>query len=117
MKKHFLILLLAVTPFFAAYSQVTIPDEVARYYLEQNQRAIKLDSIIVIKDIEADILEKKVQTCQVTVKTYQGDSEYYANIIEVKNGQITLRDKQIKDIRKETRRQYRQKVVDRKSVV
>jgi hypothetical protein len=111
MKKHFLILLLAVTPFFAAYSQVTIPNEVAAYFLEQNERAIQLEEIRLINAQKISNLESQLTVALRIQKTFKNDSEEYMLIIGTKNDEITFGEKQLILSKKETRRQYRQKVV------
>ena len=111
MKKHFLILLLAVTPFFAAYSQVTIPNEVAAYFLEQNERAILLDGIQLINAQKISNLESQLKVATQIQETFRNDSEEYMLIIGTKNEEITFSKSQTVMAKKEGRRQYRQKVV------
>lgn len=98
--KYFLSLLL--TLFFAAASaQVTIPDNVSGWFLEQNEK-VKLYQEQV-KDLRADItlLEKQITIQKTEVSTYIDDSGSYRSLINLKQKELNLKEKELKQVKRE----------------
>lgn len=108
MKKYFLILLFSATT-FCALGQVTIPDEVARFFLEQNLRAEALDSLVVIKDRRIASLTEQLRLKNLIEKSYIFDEKAYRDIIKLKDQQMKQKDAELVKAGKEINRQNRQK--------
>ena len=108
MKRIFLILLFSVIT-FCAHSQVTLTDDQARFYLEQNEKAKMYEKIVLTKDRRIAILEQKVLTQGLTIKTYESDSLSFRGIINTNGDLLAFKDKQIATLSKEVKRQKRQK--------
>lgn len=108
MKKHFLILLFSAITFCAS-SQVTIPDSVARFYLEQNEKVKVYEQIVVTKGRQISILEKKIFEQLTIIRTYESDKKSYRGIINLNTDQLAFKDKQLAAADKEIRRVKRQR--------
>ena len=108
MKKHFLILLLSVTTFCAS-SQVTITDEVARFYLEQNEKVKIYEKVVTTKDQRISLLEQKIVQQKVIISTYESDSRSFMGIINTNEDQLKFKDKQLKAADKNIKRLKRQR--------
>lgn len=110
MKKYFLILLFSVVT-FCAQSQVTVPDNVARFYLEQNEKVKVYERLVMTKDSRIALLERKIITQGLIIKTYESDSTTFRGIINTNGELLAFKDKQLVIANKEIRRQKRQKNV------
>lgn len=108
MKKYFFILL-CVFASLSATGQVTIPNEVARYFLEQDERAKQLDTLLVVKQKRIENLTERVRLKGLVEKTRITDVKTYLDIIKVKDEQIAFKNKRLVLSDKEVRKQYRQK--------
>lgn len=109
MKRNFLILLFSVVTFCAQGQTVTIPDDVSRFFLEQREQVKMYEKIVVTKDRRIAILEQKVTTQQLIIKTYESDSLSFRGIINTNGDMLAFKDKQIATLSKEVKRQKRQK--------
>ena len=108
--KHFLITLTVLISFLSTtQAQVTIPDNAARYYLEQSERAKILTEQVVIKDKQISNLEKIVVLKDNFIETYKRDSVSFTKIIQLKDEQLELNKKQALLAKKEIRKQKIQK--------
>lgn len=110
MKRNFLILLFSVITFCAS-GQVTIPDDVSRFFLEQREQVKMYEKIVVTKDRRIALLEQKVITQGLIIKTYESDSLSFRGIINTNTDLLKFKDKQLAQANKEIRRQKRQKNV------
>jgi hypothetical protein len=110
MKKYFLILLFSLFTILTAAGQtVTISDQVARYFLEQDLRAKALDSLLIIKQQRIDILGEQLVLKEKIEQTYINDAKTYKEIIETKDDQLKQKDDLLVNAGKEIKRQQRQK--------
>ena len=108
--KHFLITLTVLISFLSTtQAQVIVPDNVARYYLEQSERAKILTEQVVIKDKQISNLEKIVVLKDNFIETYKRDSVSFTKIIQLKDEQLELNKKQALLAKKEIRKQKIQK--------
>lgn len=108
--KHFLITLTVLILFLSTtQAQIIIPDNVARYYLEQSERAKVLTEQVVIKDKQISNLEKIVVLKDNFIETYKRDSVSLTKIIQLKDEQLELNKKQALLAKKEIRKQKIQK--------
>lgn len=85
LKVNFLVILLGVAPFFALSQNVVIPENVARFFLEQHDRAIiltKKDSVSTKEIINLNLLVKLKDS---TIFRYKSDSVVYRGIITTEN--------------------------------
>lgn len=94
MKKYFLILLLGVIT-FSASSQVTIPDKVARWYLEQASKVKLLEQQDSISSKIIETQGKMLINKDKIIETYQTDSMLYEQVIATKDSIIADKDSQI----------------------
>lgn len=101
--RYFLILLLSVIT-FCAESQVTIPDKVARFYLQQSDKVVLLEQQIVIKNEINTNLLKQLTVKDNIIATYKQDSASYEGIITTKDSIISDKDEELKTSRKSLRR-------------
>ncbi len=108
MKKYFLILLFSVIT-FCAQSQVTIPDEIARFYLEQNEKAKLYEKQIVIKDEMISNQKQQLDTKDVIIETFKNDAMSYQGLIKTYKDRLNLRDKEIVIKDKEIKKAKRQR--------
>ena len=106
--KYFLILLLSVITFCAS-SQVTLPDSVARFYLEQNEKVKVYEKIIVTKDSRISILEQKVIQQQIIIRTYESDARSFHGIINTNGDMLKFKDKQLEAAGKNIKKLKRQR--------
>lgn len=113
MKKHFLIFLLAVSPFFAAAQseEVVIPPDVADYFLFQDDRVKLLDSLVIVKDQRLETFEKRIHNDSLIIKSHEADSTTFAAIIAAKDKQYKLKEADEQFAIRELRKQRRQKYV------
>lgn len=108
--KHFLITLTVLISFLSTtQAQINIPDNVARYYLEQSERAKILTEQVVIKDKQISNLEKIVVLKDNFIETYKRDSVSFTKIIQLKDEQLELNKQQALLAKKEIRKQKIQK--------
>jgi SPX domain protein involved in polyphosphate accumulation len=75
---------------------VTIPDDVARYYLEQNDKVKVLEAQNRIKDNIISNCEKRVTLQTQIITTYVSDSAIYKQIVATKDKEISLNKKEIR---------------------
>lgn len=81
---------------FCSHAQVTIPDDVARFYLEQNDRVKLLEAQNRIKDNIIANCEKRVTLQTQIITTYVSDSAIYKQIVATKDKEISLNKKEIR---------------------
>jgi hypothetical protein len=111
MKRSLLALVLAFLFFApAASSQVMIPDSVAVYYLEQNERVKILTKAVAELRAEIHLLEMKVQTGKEIQGTFQTDRLTYEEKLQVKLEELTHKEELLKEAKKEIRKLKRQLV-------
>lgn len=91
------------------HAQVTVPDNVARYYLEQSERAKILTEQVVIKEKQIVNLGKVINLKDSLITSYKSDSVSYNKIIELKDEQLELKKKEAVLAKKEIRKQKVQK--------
>jgi hypothetical protein len=108
LKNSFLILLLSVITFCAS-SQVTITEDVARFFLEQNEKVKIYEKIIVSKDSRISLLEQKIVQQGVIISTYESDSRSFRGIINTNEDQLKFKDKQLEAAEKNIKRLKRQR--------
>ncbi len=107
--KHFLIVaFLFFAP--AAFSQVTLPDSVAIFYLEQNERVKILSEQTStlkqeIKNLEGQLKEKK--TIEMTLKD---DGIDYRGQIQLKKEELAQKQDVLDQLKKDIRK-YKRKIV------
>ncbi len=89
---------------FCSLAQVTIPDDVARFYLEQNDKIKVLEAQNRIKDQMIANCDKRLLLQTKVITTYVSDSAVYKKIISTKDEELAL-------TRKELRRQKRRKTI------
>lgn len=107
--KYFLMTLLALTLFLSAEAQVTIKENVARFFLEEAEKAKILSEQVVIKDARIRNLGNLLTTKDSIITTYKNDSVTYNNLIDLKQEQIKLKTEELKIANKEIRKQKVQK--------
>ena len=88
--KHFLIVLLGLISFLSPAQEVVIPADVARYFLEQDDRVslfIKKDEInkTIISSLNSELMIK-----QTIIDTYKADSISFRSIIATKDNELIL---------------------------
>lgn len=110
MKNIFLILLFSVVT-FCATAQVTIPDETARFFLEQREKVKVYERIIPLKDARIANLEKQVLVQKFKVHTYESDSASFRGIINTNGDIIKMKDIELGENKKEIRSLRRQRNV------
>lgn len=111
MKKYFLILLLTAVSQLTIAQTVTLPNKVAEYYLEQDERAKQLDSLMNIRNSRIKNLELRLNAQKTIINTYKNDSISFSGIIETQKQQLSFADTQLALSRKEVKKQYRQKMM------
>jgi hypothetical protein len=111
---RFFSLLIGVLIFCTSHAQdstVTIPNNVARYYLEQNDRAKLLAEQVVIKDSQITNLGKQLITKDLFISTYKTDSIAYNSIITTDEEHIEFLNSELEAANKEARKQKRMKIL------
>lgn len=83
---------------------VTLPDDVARYYLEQNERVKILTSTVDNLRKEIVNLKEQVITQVGTVEQYEEDKKTHAEQIELKKEELTHQQDLLKEAKKEIKR-------------
>jgi hypothetical protein len=97
--------------FRAATAQVTIPNEVAAFFLEQNDRTKIYEVQLRLKDRIIANLEKQVATHQLVTVTYVKDASLYEELLQNKDDQNQMKDDQLEWANKEIRRQKFIKII------
>ncbi len=92
-----------------AYSQVTIPDQVARFYLEQNEKVKLYEKQVVIKDELIDNLNQQIGTKNIIINTFKNDSVSYQGLIKTYKHQIAFKEREIELKDKEIKKAKRQR--------
>lgn len=103
--KYFLVVLLGVLPFFSP-AQVTIPDDVARFFLEQHDRAVILTKKDSLNKIEIKGLNLIVIVKDSLINSYKRDSILYKRIGETKEEMIKSLQIDNKNLTKEANLQH-----------
>lgn len=116
MKKVQIILVIVLVVFFeflfrSCTAQVTIPDDVARFFLEQNDKAKLLEKQVEIKNQIISNLNSQLQISGTIIVTYIDESVLYKRFIESMKQQSALISTQLNNAIREVRRQKFQKVV------
>lgn|SRR5690554_6035919 len=106
-----LLILLLEFGFRAATAQVTIPNEVAAFFLEQNDRTKIYEVQLRLKDRIIANLEKQVATHQLVTVTYVKDASLYEELLQNKDDQNQMKDDQLEWANKEIRRQKFIKII------
>jgi len=109
MKKYFLVLLLSATT-FCAYSQVILPDNVARFYLEKKDEADMLRLQVIDLDKTLFLYTQMIVEKDKIISTYLKDKESYEGLIKTKNEMVKLKEEELTLAKKEISKQKRQKV-------
>jgi len=109
--RYFLIALFSVGIFCAQAQTVTIPDSVARYYLEQNEKVKTYEDIVRTKDQRISNLDAIVKEKNKIIKTYTEDSVSYTSRIQTEVDRRKFVEKLLDGYKKESRAQRRQKNV------
>jgi hypothetical protein len=108
--RYFLIVLFSVV-IFCAQAQVIIPDSVARYYLEQNEKVKTYEDIVRTKDQRISNLDAIVKEKNKIIQTYVQDSVSYTDRIQTEVDRRKFVEKLLDGYKKESRAQRRQKNV------
>lgn len=109
MKKYILILLFSISSY--AQAQVVLPDHIARFYLEQNEKVKLYEKQIVIKNERIENLQQQVKTKDVIIGTFKNDSATYEGLIKTHTDRIAFVEKESKGKDKEIRAVKRQRNV------
>lgn len=106
-----ILILLLELGFRAATAQVTIPNDVAAFFLEQNDRTKLYEVKLRLKDQIIQNLEKQVDTHQLITITYVKDASLYEELLQNKDDQNKMKDDQLEWANKEIRRQKFLKII------
>lgn len=109
MKKLLLILLIVGS--LSCSAQVVISAPTARYFLEMEERARLLDSLVVIKQQTIGELNNKIDLIEAREKTYKQDVESLKSLLALSDKRLSLKDAELEYADKEIKRQYRQKLM------
>lgn len=107
--KHFLIILLVVSPFFAT-SQVSIKPETAMYYLEIEDRYFMELEKDTIQDQLIEGLRNESKAKDKIILTMEELVGLKDSLVVTKEEQITLKEEEINLLKKEVRRHKIEKV-------
>lgn len=107
--KSFLIFLFSVIITFCAGAQVTISDEIARYYLEEHERVKVYKQIVTDKDKEISILDAKNTKLLGIIDTYKADSALYEERITIEKDRADFNEELFTKEKKEKRKMRRQR--------
>lgn len=88
--RYFFIILLGVIPFFAPAQDVIIPSDVARYFLEESDRAKILTKKDSLNQEVISGLGKELEAKQEKIETYKADSLTFRSILANKDQEIGL---------------------------
>ena len=102
--RYFLILLLSVTTSFCAYSQVNLPDSVARWYLQQVDLAALRGVQLKTKDEIIKALDGVVATSNDIIESYKRDAALNAELIKTHEEWIEYKQKQLNSAEKALRK-------------
>lgn len=108
--KYFLIVLFSVT-IFCAQAQAILPDSVARYYLEQNEKVKVYEDIVKTKDQRIANLDKIINEKNKVIKTYVQDSVSYTSRIQTEVDRWKFVEKLLDESKNNTQRERRKKNV------
>lgn len=108
--KYFLIILGLTITFFSQAQTVCVPDKVADYFLEQNERAKQLDVLVYRQDTLILNQKKQLALKDSIIQTQRNDSTLFRKIIGTKNNELAFKDKDLQVANKEVKRQKRIKV-------
>ncbi len=103
--KYLLTLVLGVFVFCAQAQTVYIPDSVAEYFLESDDKRIILEGQIANKNHIIENLKQQLLLTNKVVVTYVNDSSTFRDIVGTKDKEIAFYTQQLKDAKKEIRRQ------------
>lgn len=110
--RYFLTLLLL---FFAASTAgaqtVTIPDEVSRWFLEQDDKVSVLQTQVTTLKLEILSLKHQVKIQQTTVSLHVDDSKILKALIDSKQEQLSIKEKELRSARREITKQKILKVL------
>ncbi len=95
----------------AAAQTVTLPTEVARFYLERHELAKVYEEQIDIKQQIIDNLLAQKEIIGKVIVTYIDDEKLYKDALALKDQTIALKDDTIKFLKREVRRQKVQKIL------
>jgi len=109
--KYFLVVLLAVPSFFAAGQDVVIPADVARYYLEQNDKVELLEKKDSLSTQEINSLTTTIALKDSVIHTYEEDAKIHEDVIDTKNSEQKLLKDELRLAKKEMRKQRFYKTV------
>lgn len=98
--KYFLIILLELISFLSPAQDVIIPADVARYYLEQDDRVNILSKKDSINQAMIISINDELLVQQLMINSYRQDSMIYKSIIENKDQQISLAKGELADAQK-----------------
>lgn len=91
-------------PFFAP-AQVNIPPDVARYFLEQDDKAKILTKKDSLNTIEINNLKSTIDIKDQLITTYKQDSVTYNAVIKLREEENYLSRQEVKILKKEVRKQ------------
>jgi hypothetical protein len=96
----------AVFVFFAApsFSQVTITEQTAQYFLEADDERHILREKDSLNTQSISEQQRTISLQRGIITTYKTDSVSYAQVIQIKNWELNFKDEQIKANRREIRK-------------
>ena len=103
--RYFLILLLSVTTTFCAYSQVTLPDSVARWYLQQVDLSALRGEQLKTKEEILKALDAVIATQIDIIETYKKDALFNVELIKTHEEWIEYKQKQLNSAEKALNKQ------------
>ncbi len=104
MRVFFVVLFFALN-LAKSYGQVTIPAEVAKYFLEQNDKALILEKKDSLNQEIIQSLKKEVVLKDSVIRTYEEDYVIYDQIFQDKNDEIEIYQSQLQIAEKDIRKQ------------
>jgi len=107
--KSFLIVLFLFFATASGAQTVTIPDDAARWFLEQNEKRKVLEDRVVNLKADITLLEQMVTADSAIIKTYVNDSTTHSKQLLLKNKELEITNNAIEDLNKEVKKQKRQK--------
>lgn len=102
-----------IISFFASYfcfSQ-TLPEEVARFYLEQNDRVKVLEKKVERQNEIIDNQAKQLIICQLQNTSFSGDEKINKDQLALKDERIKQKDVEIRDLNRKIKGQKFQKIL------
>jgi hypothetical protein len=103
--KYLLALVLGTCVFCVKAQTVCIPDSVADYFLESDDKRIILEGQIANKNHIIENLKQQLLLKNHIVRTYVNDSSTFRDIVGTKDKEIVFYTQQLRDAKKEIRRQ------------